>query len=156
MNKYGNLVNKLIATADPKAMQELTTILDDHFGLMETVYPDLYWPVVHKLHVLVNGPHFDKECAEYAVSQMINQDGTIGEHWTIVQTLEVATKAGILFDEFNEFDWYYVMNMIHSDHFETFDEVLEDYVAFADEWLCDKDAPKGKAYLYYEMLSSGK
>ena len=156
MNKYAELVAKIIATGDVEEMKELNTILVDHFIELEVSDPKMYWAVVHKLHELANGVHFDLEYAQWAVSQMLNEDGTTGEHWTVEQTTLVAKTYAIVFDTFNEFDWYYTLNMLYSDHMDSFKDDVEAYTIFAEDWLCDKDAPKGKAYLYYTMLTSYK
>ena len=152
MKKYNDLFTSVVEKADPSTMKEFAKILEEHFCELEIEQPDMYWPVIHKMHILINGPHFSKEYAEYAVGQMKNQDETIGGHWTEMETTDLATKFEVVFDRFNIFDWYYVLNMLYSDHSKTFEDDLEAYVSFAEEWLGDVDAPEGKAYLYYQAM----
>jgi len=153
ISKFRSMIN--LASTKPNSvalMQELTTIMEDHFVELEAAHPKLYWEVMNDIHVLVNGTCFDEVSAKYAVSQMDNEDGTKGEHWTIVDTTNAAKSVGITFDTFNEWDWYYVLNMIYSDHFKTIGSNTSMYVSFARDWLMDKDAPKGKVFLYYAMI----
>ena len=152
MSKFTDYVNKLTAKADSKSMYDLTEILDDHFAEMEVVNPEAYWEVMHELHILVNGPYFDEECAKYAVSIMQNEDGTVGAHWTPEETTSVAQQQGIMFDTFNRWDWHYALNRIYSDYVGVIGNTPSTYIALAKAWMMDKDAGLGKAYRYYMMI----
>lgn len=83
---------------------------------------------------------------------MVNEDGTVGGHWTLDQTTSVAKAKGIRFDAFNEFDWCYVMNMLYSDYYGTVPDSTDTYASMARAFLMDKDAPKGKAMLYHDAM----
>ena len=83
------------------------------------------------------------------VEEMHNEDGTIGGHWTVEQTEQVAMQYGISFDKFNKYDWNYVMNMIYSDYYGAIGNNTESYVKVAKKFIMDKDAPEGKALKYY-------
>lgn len=80
---------------------------------------------------------------------MINEDGTKGAHWTVEETTLVAKQSGITFDNFNEYDWNYVMNMIYSDYYGAIPNEVSSYVKLAKKFIMDKDADKGKALKYY-------
>lgn len=112
---------------------------------------ELYDDLMDGLYVLVFGEHFNEETAKEAVSCMVNDDGTTGEHWNIEETTAVAKQNNIVFGNFNQFDWYYTLNMVYSDFSKVFGSNTEMYIKVAKSWLEDKDAPKGKAYKYYKM-----
>ena len=80
---------------------------------------------------------------------MINSDGTKGAHWTLEETTSMAKNEGITFQHFNEYDWFYVINMIYSDFYKVFGSNTNMYVKTALEWLTDADVKAGKAYRYY-------
>ena len=90
--------------------------------------------------------------ATYAVSKLQNADGSVGMHWTKVDTDQVAASQGILFTEFSSWDWYYVLNMIYSDYYSVVGSDVNMYVALAKAWIMDVDAPKGKAFLYWSAM----
>jgi len=153
MSKFKDYITKITAKADSKQMYELTDILDDHFDEMEMVHPESYWEVMNELHMVVNGPYFDEECAKYAVSEMVNEDGTTGGHWTYDDTTGVAQQNGITFDKFNAWDWFYTLNMVYSDFSTIIGSSVPSYIQFAKTWLMDKDAKDGKAYLYWQAVA---
>nr|DAS58339.1 MAG TPA: hypothetical protein [Caudoviricetes sp.] len=84
---------------------------------------------------------------------MQNADGTTGEHWTHEQTTSAAKNHGIVFDEdYNSWDWYYVMNMLYSDMSMLLGKDTTSYVKATEAWLEDKDVAPGKAFRYYTKV----
>lgn len=152
MSKFKDLIDKVVASADPKMMHELNSILDEHLLELEEEYPDMYWEVILDIHELVNGSHFDEEMATNAVSKMKNDDGTIGAHWPYADTTSVANSAGVQFTAYNTWDWYYTLNMIYSDFYSVFGSDVNMYVRTAKAWIEDKDAPEGKAFKYFSAM----
>ena len=156
MTIYKNLMAE--ATAKPNAstiMYEINEIINGHLAKLKIEHPTHYWEVVHPMHVIINGPHFNEEMAKYAVSCLKNSDGTMGEHWAPVDTKTVATTNGIMFDNFNEWDWYYVLNMIYSEYYSTIGSNVPVYISLAKDWLTNKNAPVGKAFDYWGVIIDG-
>ena len=85
---------------------------------------------------------------------MENEDGTTGEHWSLEDTTKVAQQNNINFSssKYNEYDWYFVLNMIYSDFYKVFGQDTNLYIKVAKAWLEDKDAENGKAYKYYQSV----
>ena len=81
-----------------------------------------------------------EELAKKAVAKMKNVDGTCGEHWTYEQTSQLADQQGIRCKA----DWYYVMNMLHSDFAEILGSDTNNYVRMAKAYINDPDASEGK------------
>lgn len=46
----------------------------------------------------------------------------------------------------------YVFNVMYSDYFGAVPNNVESYFKLANAFLEDKDAPEGKAYLYYKAM----
>ena len=113
---------------------------------------DLYYELMSGLYVLVFGEHFNEELAKEAVENMKNADGTTGAHWSLKESVEAAKNEGISFNNFNEYDWFYVLNMIYSDFYKVFNGNTNMYVKTAFEWLNDIDVKPGKAYRYYMQV----
>lgn len=108
--------------------------------------------VFDDLYTSVYGEHFNKETALQAVSHMKNVDNTSGEHWSIEQTTSAAKQSNITFKTFNEYDFYYVLNMLYSDYYTIFKDNSDMYIQIAIAWLSDPDVCEGKAWRYYKKV----
>lgn len=110
------------------------------------------------LDMIIYGPHFTEFSAEKAVSEMENDDGTVGEHWNLDETTSVAVSKGVDFDtvKYNIYDWYYTMNMMYSDFYMMNQGDPNKVAEMTLLWFKDKDSPEGKSYLYYKTLKRAK
>ena len=97
-------------------------------------------------------PEFTEESAKRAVAGMQNEDGSCGEHWDWDSAVNLMKRHGY---GFKPCDFYYTLNMMYSDYFDSqFEE--EWYCKMAAKFLSDKDAPKHKAKLYYKAMHKGE
>lgn len=137
---------KLIKSATEEQLREFA---DDALSMIKETHHDLYEDLEMYLYKEIYGCHFSDWLLENALSKMENEDGSSGGHWTTEQTTSVAKQNGISFDNFNEYDWNYVMNMIYSDYYGAVPNEVSAYTKLAKKFLEDKDAKKGKALTYY-------
>ena len=115
--------------------------------------PELYFKALYELHTIAFGEHFDESLAKKAVSEMLNVDGTKGEHWTFEQTSSLADQQGIK----NKADWYYVLNMLWSDYSKDLGSDSSIYAKLAKSYIDDPDAGKGKTFnIWYWKKAMGK
>lgn len=135
-----------------EVMIEWQNIIIDLMNELDVIHPDIHQKFYDKFYCSVFGDHFSEELAMKAVSCMENVDGSKGEHWTIEQTTNVAKQFGIMFNTFNKYDWYYVLNMMYSDYYKLFNSSTDTYVKLAKAWLEDPDVEEGKAYRYYKEV----
>ena len=109
--------------------------------------PKAYWKAYLTIHESIFGKHFNDTLAKKVVSEMENVDGTYGEHWSIQQTDSILTSQAL---KYNKYDFYYVMNMLHSD----FSKVLGDdsklYLEMAKAYIDDPDADDTKVYCIWK------
>lgn len=107
----------------------------------------------HKEH------YFDEEAAEMWVSGMVNEDGTVGAHWTKSETSGVAKTANVKFEHITEYCWWVTMNMMYSDYSSVAKKYGCDnamfYADMAKAFLFDKDAksPREKITGYYNCIA---
>lgn len=106
------------------------------------------------LYTFLYGSHFCESTARKAVDGMKNKDGSYGESITKATSDETAKKLGIVFVHFNEWDWYYAVNMVASDYYGVVDQAT--YYKIARAWLEDIDVPQGKAFRYWWKVVKGK
>lgn len=137
---------KMIKEATDEQLREFVT---DAMSMIKETNHDLYEDLEIYLYKELYGCHFNEWMLEKATKTMINEDGTIGAHWNIEQTNNVARQLGIDFTTFNEYDWNYTMNMIYSDYYGAVQNDTAIYARLAKKFLDDKDAKEGKALKYY-------
>lgn len=62
---------------------------------------------------------------------------------------QVAKKFGVEFEDFNEYDWHYALNICYH----LFKDICKDDIQMCAKltylWLCDKAIPEGKAFYHY-------
>lgn len=92
-----------------------------------------------KLYTMAYGDKFTDEMAEKVVSNM----KPYHVHWTKEQTNQVMRNAGLNFDEN---DFYVVMNMAYNDYHELFDDDVDSYIRFTSLYLNDPDGKPNKAF----------
>lgn len=129
--------------------EQIRTFVTEALSMLKETHHDIYEDLEIYLYKEIHGCHFTDWLAEKATSNMTNEDGTTGRHWTVEQTTSVARSNGIVFEHFNEYDWNYVMNMIYSDYYGAISNDTSAYVKLSRKFLEDKDAPEGKALKYY-------
>lgn len=149
----GRMIDELIRRPDAKnILREWGDCLEENLSRMKTKNKDMYENVVGDLYTSMYGEHFDEHSAMKAVESMENVDGTRGEHWDIDQSINLARQNNVPFADFNEFDWFYVLNMMYSDYYKVFGNDTSAYVKLAKAWLEDPDVSEGKAYRYYSQV----
>lgn len=144
MMSFDKLVNTYGRDGDVQTMEKLTRKINWFVEKVTEKDPELVEMFLMKVDLLLN-PHFTKNSAEYVVSKMRNKDGTTGEHWTFDETSEVLKNQKW---DFDEADWYFVLNMIYSDYFKS-GRTTDTYIEMAHDFLADSDAPECKAKKYY-------
>lgn len=110
---------------------------------------DLYRGSMLCLYKALHGEHFNEQLATEAVAGMMNEDGTKGAKWDMMQVKNFMNQYRPSSALYNEYDFYYVMNMLWSDHSRILGSDANLYAKMAISWLEDKDVPEGKAFRYY-------
>lgn len=101
--------------------------------------------------------HLTFNDARQWTSQMCNEDGSIGPHWSLEQTRQIQQKKKELQD-FDEIDVFAVINMMYSDYCAVAKELgvnnIDFYVGMTKAWLEDGDVSAGneKTMRYYEYI----
>ena len=94
------------------------------------------------------------ETAKQWTSQMRNEDGTTGPHWTLDQTKQIMAQRKL---SFSPAEFFATLNMIYSDFSPVIKKhglggSLDFYVDMAKSFLDDKDALPGKLSNYYNYI----
>ena len=144
---YKKLIEEYVTSENIVDMFMLTKLTDDFISEVDKIDHELVKNFVMNLKMYMH-PLRDKECAEYAVSKLKNEDGSVGEHWDFETTSKLADKYEI----YNKPAFYYVLNMIYSDFYES-GRADSEYVKDAVKFINDKDAPHDKAERYYRAMN---
>lgn len=144
---YKKLIEEYVTSENIVEMFMLTKLTDDFISEVDKIDHELVKDFVMSLKMYMH-PLRDKECAEYAVSKLINEDGSKGQHWDYETTSKLADKYEI----HDKPAFYYVLNMIYSDFYESGRNDSE-YVKDAVKFMNDKDAPHDKAERYYRAMN---
>lgn len=142
--------------AEHASHEQLKHYVIDSLAMIKETHKDLYETLEMYLYKEMYGCHFNQWLLDTAVKDMVNEDGTNGPHWSVEQTTSVARQHSIILSRYNEYDWNYVMNMLYSDFFGTVPNETSTYVKMARKFLDDKDAPDGKAFIYYMAMKQKK
>lgn len=140
--------------------EELENKVDDtiekYLNKIKRMDYHLYEEIIMDLYIDVYGEHFNKHMAHEAVSGMENEDGTTGEHWSLDETTRLMAQYKMTSEYYNDYDFYYVMNMLYSDFYGVVGNDITTYLKLAKYWLCDKDVAEGKALRYYMKVVKTK
>ena len=105
--------------------------------------------------------HLSKKDMTEWKRNMVNADGSLGEHFDGQRIKEMAERLGIKYKGYDEKELCLVTNMLYSDYCEALKGVippekeLMTYVKLAKAWLEDEDAPEGSeklALYYYDVI----
>ncbi len=108
------------------------------------------------------GTEFTHEDAKKWAEKMVNDDGTMGAHWTVDQTSAVAEANNVKFEHITDWMWNITMNMMYSDYCNVaskFGVDTPDFFAdMSKSFLFDKDGPKPSEKLsaYYHRIVCAK
>ena len=144
---YQKIVDEFVTSENIVDMFMLTKLTADFVCKVDEINPELVNKFMMKLKMYKH-PFKDKECAEYAVSKMKNEDGSFGEHWNY----ETASKLAEKYEIEDKPAFYYVLNMKYSDYYQSGKSDSE-YVKEAIQFMNDKDAPPDKAERYYRAMN---
>lgn len=126
--------------------QDLKNFVADLMSELKIAMPQVYENLLIELHKNVYGSHFSKALVIKACGELEDLNGNKGAKWSLDETNQILANYNL---KYNEFDFYYVLNMIHSDYSNYGNTSIDFYVKLACMFLDDKDAPKGKALKYY-------
>ena len=147
MTNIKKIIENYVESENIMDMFALTDMIEEFVDEVSNACPETVKNFVMKLKMYKH-PLGTKECAEYAVSKMQNEDGTTGEHWDYETTSKLADKYGIT----DKPAFYYVLNMKYSDYYEP-NKPDTDYIKDSIKFMHDKDGPHDKAERYYRAMN---
>ena len=127
-------------------MEKLGDMLAEVICSMKESHPELYEKYKMELYKMAYGEVLTEDMAEHIVHNMSPD----GEHWDLKTTTEVKNKYGL--NAISSVDFYTVMNMAWNDYREIFADDIDMYVKYSRAFIEDKDAKKGKVFIYFTQI----
>lgn len=145
MEHVKKLLTQLLSEPDKK--EDFIELVSHMLETVKHVDERMYNCLVLKLHTEMYGHHFSEYMAKHAVKEMRNADGTTGEHWSLEQTTNLMKQMGL---NYNVYDWYYALNMLHSDASRIFKNDTSLYANYASAvYFKDIDGDDSKLFNQY-------
>lgn len=135
-------IKKISENKKLEDMVKLGDILCETLYKVKSCDMGYYDEVKKELYIMAYGYSFTDEIAEKIVAEMTPYH----VHWTKDQTTQVMRSQGL---NYNENDFFVVMNMAYNDYHELFDEDLDKYVRYARLFIDDADAKPHKVFDYF-------
>ena len=154
--KYSEMVKNAVASGKVSEadMWQSVARVDALLGRLENENPTEFWKFMRDAHEDMYGPHYNREYAEYDLSQLRYTDASgnkrSGAHWTEEQV--VSATANRQFPEgTTNCDKWVAYNVMYSDLCRKVSEseILEIAYLF---FFADEDAPEGKVWRYMNAM----
>lgn len=139
-------IRKIVDEGSRQEMEELSNILQELMMLLHEYDEQKYKKYEMCLYKMAYGEVLNEDMAE----DIVNRMQPYGEKWTMNQTNQIQHDYG--YDSINPVDFYIVINSAYNDYRDVFGDDLETYVKFANAFINDEDAKKGKVFLYYTNI----
>lgn len=159
--EYVNMIktSKAKGYASEEKMWQSIDAIGKNLEELKCKHPQMYWKIMRQQHGILFNHHYDKEFAEYDVSQLhyTNARGEkrVGAHWTIQQILDATSNVSFP-SGVNEYDKYVAYNATYADLCsEIPDEVILKvaYLQYFDDEDWSEDGSSTKIWEYMCLRS---
>lgn len=141
-----DIVQRIIDNGNIEDMHKLSDILEDTMETIQKYDEDCYKKYQMKLYKMAYGNVLSRDMAEEIVSKM----KPYGMKWNIEETANLQRQYGI--NDINPIDFFVVINSAFNDYNDIFNENIELYVRFTNDFIKDEDAKKDKVFTYFTTI----
>jgi len=140
-------VEKIVDNGKVEDMHKLSDVLSDVMEELCNYNEEMYEEYKMKLYKMANGPVLSKAMA----SEIVNNMRPYGERWTLDETKNIQNQFGL--NDIRPADFYVVMNSAYNDYRDLFNDNIDMYAKFTDNFVHDEDAKEGKIFLYFTEIA---
>ena len=140
-------IDKIVQNGKIEDMERLSEMLEDTMDIVKSYDERCYNEYALELYELAYGKNLNKEMAEKIVSKM----RPYGKRWNIEETENVQRQYGL--NNISPVDFYVVLNSAYNDYKDLFDENIDMYVRFANDFINDEDAKQGTVFKYFTQIA---
>lgn len=138
---HKTLIPKMKERAEKADIYALADVADMLLDSIKESEPGFYKHAESVLYEAYYGKKLIKELAEMKIHNMKPH----GMKWSLEQTNQVMSQHGL---NYENVDFWFVMNLMYNKYQPMFDEEVEKYVEFSKIFLDDENAKEGKVYIY--------
>ena len=139
-------IEKIVRDGDVREMQKLSEVLEAVMEILEEYDKEAYKKYEMCIYKMAYGNILTQEMAEEIVSKM----KPYRMRWDIQETKNIQQEYGL--DNIRPTDFFIVMNSAYNDYKDIFEDNIEMYVRFTNDFINDEDAKDGKVFLYYTTI----
>ena len=140
------IIQKVVDNGNIEDMHTLSDILEDTMEVIKEYDRDCYKKYEMELYKMAYGNNLSREMAEDIVSQM----RPYRKRWGIEETQRIQDEYGL--NNIRPIDFFVVMNSAYNDYKNLFEENVEMYVRFTNDFIMDEDAKEDKVFLYFTQI----
>jgi len=140
------IIQRVVDNGNIEDMHTLSDILEDTMEIIKKYDEDCYKKYEMELYKMAYGNNLSRKMAEDIVSQM----RPYRKRWSIEETQRIQDEYGL--NNINPVDFFIVMNSAYNDYKDLFDENVEMYVRFTNDFINDEDAKEDKVFLYFTEI----
>lgn len=141
-----DIIQRVVDNGRVEDMHELSDILEDVLEMLEKYDEECYKKYEMKLYKMAYGSILSEKMAQEIVSKM----RPYRMRWSIKETQEIQNQFGL--DNIRPTDFFVVMNQAYNDYKDLFNENIEMYARYANDFINDEDAKSDKVFLYFTEI----
>lgn len=147
MHEVKKMIQKIANDGNINEMEELSDILDEVICVIKDYDEQLYEKYKMELYRMAYGDKLNEEMAEKIVSKM----RPYKQRWSLEETRNMQEEYGIM--DIDEYDFFVVINSAFNDFRNLFEDNIDMYIRYTEDFINDEDAKEGKVFRYFTTIS---
>lgn len=146
MHEVKKMIQKIANDGNINEMEELSDILDEVICVIKDYDEQLYEKYKMELYRMAYGDKLNEEMAEKIVSKM----RPYKQRWSLEETRSMQEEYGIM--DIDEYDFFVVINSAFNDFRNLFEDNIDMYIRYTEDFINDEDAKEGKVFRYFTTI----
>ena len=146
MHEVKKMIQKIANDGNINEMEELSDILDEVICVIKDYDEQLYEKYKMELYRMAYGDKLNEEMAEKIVSKM----RPYKQRWSLDETRSMQEEYGIM--DIDEYDFFVVINSAFNDFRNLFEDNIDMYIRYTEDFINDEDAKEGKVFRYFTTI----
>lgn len=140
-------VGKIVDNGNVEDMHKLSEILEDVMKEIQKYDEDCYKKYEMELYKMAYGNKISSRMAQ----ELVNNMKPYRMRWSMEETQDMQNQYGL--NDIRPIDFFVVINSAYNDYKDIFNENIEMYIRFANDFINDEDASPDKVFLYFTTIS---
>lgn len=136
-------IERIIEKGDIRDMNNLSDMLEDTMKIVKDCDKECYHKLEMELYKMAYGNTLSKDMAEKIVCNM----KPYGKKWSMNETMDIQEQYGL--DRIKSTDFFTVINSAYNDYNDIFNDNIDSYVKYTEDFINDEDAVEDKVFVYF-------